>query len=829
MDILNSNNFNEYEQKDINDNNLSSNALKHDNYSFQKENNNTAYTTNNNINQTNNSSLFERYKNQQLLNKVPNINCNCNCHIKPIQRCHFCNFHNFHIHHIHIPREHLCDILNIDNLSEIKNLNNSLNNSNNLLKEVTQLKNECRKFKEELDRNNNEKYAEDKYIRKLENEINSNYEKKAKIENFNRYHDMLDKSFKVMNSVSNKINDEKGKTKGGVYYYMNKDPEYDQLIQAQKNWIDNIQGNKQYQNLKMNQLSYNQDENNINKYNIGNDNEINNNDYNNNLSNQEKGFNDKKNSSKYYFDSKRNNNKAYIIKKGDKININKENNVNNNSNSENENNYEEEFKKNEILNLNKDEYNNNISSSNNNENIEEKENEVKEVEEEINTDVNNKTDLNNKKDENNKIENNINEVEEKNPFYERFLLIDENGDPILRRGERLLGMELIPLIGEDEKEVIDENGNIILIGPDKQPKSQEDLEPILLDNDIPLVNEENKPFLGLCGIPLINEEGSPVIGPGELYDNDNKVVKGVVGLIAKDNMGNPIKISINDFDNDNDNNDEIKRNSNKDINIENNNKNNDIINQNQNNQRENIINIEENGNENSIKPLKNYIKLKPLMGEDGVPIRDSNQNFILLDDNNIPVKNTGISLLLNESGKPLFNSLGEPILVDGEGNYLNADNNLNNQNQNQKISYNKQFLNYNKIPTNSKLMNNKQKRTNNMKNKRRLRNNEKGRLNYSECNQQSLKKINFMRPNNNPFYDDNEYKVNCFACDVGCSVSKSGYSCMNYSPYNNLIRRRDITPIRNNNGKKKKDKNSSKVNINKIGLENDNNYYLTES
>jgi hypothetical protein len=39
---------------------------------------------------------------------------------------------------------------------------------------------------------------------------------------------------------------------------------------------------------------------------------------------------------------------------------------------------------------------------------------------------------------------------------------------------------------------------------------------------------------------------------------------------------------------------------------------------------------------------------------------------------------------------------------------------------------------------------------------------------------------------------------NCFACDLGCSVSSSGYSPMTYSPYKNQIKRRDVTPMKNN-------------------------------
>ena len=79
----------------------------------------------------------------------------------------------------------------------------------------------------------------------------------------------------------------------------------------------------------------------------------------------------------------------------------------------------------------------------------------------------------------------------------------------------------------------------------------------------------------------------------------------------------------------------------------------------------------------------------------------------------------------------------------------------------------------------------------------------------------------------NVILNDIEYKRSCFACDVGCSVSKSGYSPMSFSPYNNLIRRRDITPIGRNIRKRKKSKKSIKRNLQRINMGNDNNYYLT--
>ena len=121
------------------------------------------------------------------------------------------------------------------------NLKN-FDNTAELMKEVLELKSECRKFREELNRNQNEKFSADLYIKELENQNNKN-------NNINKYHDMLDKSFEVLNSVSKKCNDENAKTKGGIYYYMNKDPDYNKLIQAQKNWIDNLPDNNKISSI----------------------------------------------------------------------------------------------------------------------------------------------------------------------------------------------------------------------------------------------------------------------------------------------------------------------------------------------------------------------------------------------------------------------------------------------------------------------------------------------------------------------------------------------------------------------------------------------------
>ena len=949
------------------------------NDTFQKANLNTAFTTYNNINMTNNNlSSYERYKNQQLLNKakIPSFPLNDKVHNSSTitQRCNHCHSHRFHIHHIHLPRRHLYDILNIENLAELKNIDKSFDNANILLKEVTELRKECRKFKEELDKRNND----NNYNMNNEENFNNNYnnnddgnrapndnmnnnnyqndnnmnqnnfiDEKEKSKNMDRYYDMLDKSFGVLNSVSNKCGDSKGKMKGGINYYLFKEPDYNELIQAQKNWVNKLPenvGSQSYLNNNNSNMPYNNNNNdsesnpqrnqypNSNRYNMKRfplSQNPNQDKLRYNMDNNLDGVGGY-NSNRNHFDSRRNNNKGYIIKRGEKINPNNNNDFNDmnnnndgiNSGLNNDNNYNygmpsenNRFNNNDYYNkqinpnnqalgnddlINRNSAINNssndpknshsqnnsnnksipkssVSNSNHldNSNLKKYKDNDKEKEKEIeNSNINNSNDkirnkslpqlnnedrnnlnenLNDRDNANNNENENEEEEDEQDLLNDRYLIVDENGNPIIINGQKLLGMELIPLIGEDGKEVIDDNGNIVLIGPDGQPKTQDELEPIILDDERPLVNEENKPFLGLCGVPLINGEGSPILGPSELYDKDNQVVKGSLGFVAKDNMGNPIKVKINgnkkegDTDNDNNNgnngNNSSAKNkssgkrsnnnlSSNDKNGNNNNNSNNNLN-NPNNDGNIHINEGESTNEDNTEDMNNYNKLKPLIGADGIPIKDSYNNYIILDEKNKPIKNSGISVLLDQTGKPVLNNLGVPILLDTEGKPLNANG--------QKLFYNNKDLGNNnknknnELPPYERIKGNRQilAAPDNIPERdvpnRMDREGDRDYINYSECNPESLKKINFMRPYKNPYYDDNEYKVSCFACDVGCSVSRSGYSPMNFSPYNNLIRRRDITPVGIKKLKKNKSKKkSNKVNLKKINMGNDNNYYLTE-
>ena len=83
------------------------------------------------------------------------------------------------------------------------------------------------------------------------------------------------------------------------------------------------------------------------------------------------------------------------------------------------------------------------------------------------------------------------------------------------------------------------------MGPDSNPKAQNDLQPIILDNNKPLVNEENKPYLGIDNVIMVNRFGNPILGPGEIYDINNKVIKGELDILPKTNQGNLIKLNVN--------------------------------------------------------------------------------------------------------------------------------------------------------------------------------------------------------------------------------------------------------------------------------------------
>ena len=186
MEILNSNS--QFMENSLKNTNMK-NPQFSKNFSSFKIDYSTFQTTNNHNNRP--LTSYDRFKSQKLFNSEQ---------IR-INHCHKCHPHHFHIHHIHIPQERLYEVLNLKDF----------NNTSELMKEVLELKNECRKFREELTKNQNEKIAGDLYIKELESQNNN--KNKNKNNKNNKYHDMLNKSFEVLNSVSNKCDDEDAKTK----------------------------------------------------------------------------------------------------------------------------------------------------------------------------------------------------------------------------------------------------------------------------------------------------------------------------------------------------------------------------------------------------------------------------------------------------------------------------------------------------------------------------------------------------------------------------------------------------------------------------------------
>ena len=177
--------------------------------------------------------------------------------------------------------------------------------NDDLFSQIIYLKRNLRRVENELNRTKTEKDASDFYIRELEKELfklnmdnslnmdnNANIDNKnnrfndskkrminsVKMRDFGRYHDMLNRSFEVLDSVSNQCNDPKGKTKGGVNYYFNRNQDYNNVIDSQKKWIDNLpQSNEknngtfkesdQYSSNKFGNSIYNDDNNsNLIKY-----------------------------------------------------------------------------------------------------------------------------------------------------------------------------------------------------------------------------------------------------------------------------------------------------------------------------------------------------------------------------------------------------------------------------------------------------------------------------------------------------------------------------------------------------------------------------------
>ncbi len=138
------------------------------------------------------------------------------------------------------------------------------------------------------------------------------------------------------------------------------------------------------------------------------------------------------------------------------------------------------------------------------------------------------------------------EIEEKDIIKEeRYLIVDQKQRPIYIKGKQILGMNLIPLKGENNEFIYDSKNKIFLYDLDGALHNQNELENIISDNGLPLVNGNNIPILGLKNIPIIDQYGDFLLGKGPLSDDDNNYISGIYSDILRDKENKPIKILIN--------------------------------------------------------------------------------------------------------------------------------------------------------------------------------------------------------------------------------------------------------------------------------------------
>ena len=615
---------------------------------------------NKNINKTNYNN-FENTSTNVNTSYNRSRSCSpCNC------ECHYVTKNNIN----YIPYTYECFFpKNFEENNYLtKNYENKTNENNfELLNEVVNLKKDYDKMKTELEKTKNEKDASVSYILELEKEMSNNNIKSNKLRDISKYHEMLNKSFEVLDSVSNKCDDINGKTKGGSNYYYNKEPDYNNLINAQKNFINKLPDciitnpDIQSENYPSSNFSNQFPNSNLNVF-------------------------------KHPYGNKNQREKLY------ESNIN--NTVKNNPPYKNANtNNDNDIVKPTIYKISKNNSNDNkiIPDNSNNSKI-------------------------------------IIRFPLSNQPKEKYKITDIQGNPIYTKNKKLFAMKMIPLLDKDGKEILDKNGNLLIISPTGEIKTLNDLEPIVLDNDLPLVNTNNKPYLGLKGIPLINKNGKPFLGPGELYDSNNKVIKGVIGILPTDRYGNLILCDDNN---------------------ENNNLNKNIFNK---------PDVENNKDRN--------LNLRSVIGKDGKVPGEVQNKPIILDENNIPVKNSGTTDLLDKNDRSNYDNEKKPILISDDNNQTNNfdKENINNNNLD-KI---------NKAQTNDSI----KKETFDYK-----------KHSFTEPNQNYQQRNSYRLPFSKTSDYINDYSSSCFACEAGCGVSVSGYSIMNYSPYDNRIIRRDYTPL----------------------------------
>ena len=684
---------------------------------------------------------------------VRNKNCNCDCHKKIICQC----------------------------------------DCNNLLNQVNDLKNTNLQLTSDYIRNKNKNHYADNYIKQLEKEkemFKNNFNNdvdKLKLDN-GKLIDMLDKTFtNILLPLSKNINIPEGKLKGGVDYYSKRKLEFDNMINEQKDFLDNILKNNPFiDNMKNKSL----------------DNSLNKNPYLNSSN-----LDDMKNQNKLYP------NNYNIMRPYQTYEIDKNNQIDNNKTPLNE------YKSNIYSPKTNIEYpNNNLNNSNN-----------------IPYDQFNNSIRNNKPNEfSNSIRSN-----NQDPLYNSY----QSGKDY--KPDNLSGT----LRSQNEKinpnDKVRNKGSKKKLSPGKKPQNKKEKQlkgnqdkfipnyPIGKDNQIPKDNKTNlnqsnelkktpksmikKPSKNVKNLPLYdnknqikdnnlndnilpnNQQLNNKINPltGKPYLDDNPYQSSNLSGRDKESpmlssLTSPFNqtFNSNDKENQDPSKDYMKYPSNY---LDNKNPQNQL-NQPFTNQIPNQINnindplnpnktilnrpgqYPQNENNTNIPLNNNYLNDPNQYPQNQYPQNQYPQNQYPQNQYNSNIPNTNDlpynNIQPNETRKnPKFLSSSIPYIQ----NYL-KDNIINNNNLNTPYNEIPERKNHSSSPT--------QKETNRKLSPSNPYNKLKSKRTGSGSREREYNKIQY--------YPDGT----CWACDVGCSVSTTGYSPMTFSPYVNTVKRRDVTPIK---------------------------------
>ena len=659
---------------------------------------------------------------------------------------------------------------------------------NNLLNQVSDLKNTNLQLTNDLIRNKNENIYAGNYIKQLEkekgmykNNLNNDVDN-LKLDNGTLI-DMLDKTFtNILLPLSKNINIPEGKLKGGVDYYSKRKLEFDNMINEQKDFLDNILKNNPFiDNMKNKSL----------------DNSLNKNPYLNSSN-----LDDMKNQNKLYP------NNYNIMRPYQTYEIDKNNQIDNNKTPLNE------YKSNIYSPKTNIEYpNNNLNNSNN-----------------IPYDQFNNSIRNNKPNEfSNSIRSN-----NQDPLYNSY----QSGKDY--KPDNLSGT----LRSQNEKinpnDKVRNKGSKKKLSPGKKPQNKKEKQlkgnqdkfipnyPIGKDNQIPKDNKTNlnqsnelkktpksmikKPSKNVKNLPLYdnknqikdnnlndnilpnNQQLNNKINPltGKPYLDDNPYQSSNLSGRDKESpmlssLTSPFNqtFNSNDKDNQDPSKDYMKYPSNY---LDNKNPQNQlnhpftnqIPNQINNindplNPNKTILNrpdqYPQNENNTNIPLNNNYLNDPNQYPQNQYPQNQYPQNQYnsnIPNTNDLPYNN----IQPNETRKnPKFLSSSIPYIQ----NYL-KDNIINNNNLNTPYNEIPERKNHSSSPT--------QKETNRKLSPSNPYNKLKSKRTGSGSREREYNKIQY--------YPDGT----CWACDVGCSVSTTGYSPMTFSPYVNTVKRRDVTPIK---------------------------------